>query len=566
MDSILSYVLTTNKKARFVAISQRGQLTAKENRAGSIATLQLALPPEYDQGQFPEEIAAQARRYRLESTDRNVLIYSSPGHQNRHAKVTMLFAPALEAYIAVGFADTAIQVDYYELMQSLFLDLDQRGAFNLQQPRIQLNYDQNEFDAQDLTLFGLQLNFIQRVSFYQKQQVPLVCFADASGPDFEFLIQKLASFQRKAKFVFVTLIVKNLIIERQKKADGVQVAQSELRKLTQRAKFINELNVVADYPGLLDAALSDVQFCYQLFFPSGLRFRNELGCLVDQIERDLNVLITENEEILKEDYKKQKIRHLKQQKYELMDEIDQMKLVKEIDQINRQRVQARRMYYRVQKSSELDQDMLVDGNKVLFSGMELTLIRQSQEQNGRNIIMAVCDEQNLQDFVTNLKDFLQDYFVIFLIKDCWQFNVRKLDQQFKLAAYNILADEFGVYERVTKVCERAACLVKVRSGKIQKVVASVVDLADTDEEIKQFTLENKKEEEERRINARVEEYRSQFEQLDINQNGVLELEEIRALAQGMGHDPEDLLALADRDGSGVLGIDEFADMMVILEA
>ena len=62
--------------------------------------------------------------------------------------------------------------------------------------------------------------------------------------------------------MYFALIVRNLIIQKTKKTDGLQEAQQLLRQLVQRAKFAGEVNVIADYPGLLDEALTQVPFCY----------------------------------------------------------------------------------------------------------------------------------------------------------------------------------------------------------------------------------------------------------------------------------------------------------------
>lgn len=58
--------------------------------------------------------------------------------------------------------------------------------------------------------------------------------------------------------------------------------------------------------------------------------------------------------------------------------------------------------------------------------------------------------------------------------------------QYQLNQFNVLADEFDIYKRITKVAEKPYCLVKIRKGEIQKVVSKVADLEDTEEEIKEF--------------------------------------------------------------------------------
>ena len=66
-----------------------------------------------------------------------------------------------------------------------------------------------------------------------------------------------------------------------KKQDCIGIAQTRLRELVQRAAYADELNVIGDYPGLLDEALQEIPFCYQLFYPNGIRFVEELGCIAD---------------------------------------------------------------------------------------------------------------------------------------------------------------------------------------------------------------------------------------------------------------------------------------------
>lgn len=49
--------------------------------------------------------------------------------------------------------------------------------------------------------------------------------------------------------------------------------------------------MVADYPGLLDEALAQVPFCYQLFYPDGRRGYEELGCVIENLEGDIKDLV-----------------------------------------------------------------------------------------------------------------------------------------------------------------------------------------------------------------------------------------------------------------------------------
>lgn len=49
MDSILSYILTAVKKAKYIVFSQAGQIYGRQNKVGCIAAFDCALPAEYDQ-------------------------------------------------------------------------------------------------------------------------------------------------------------------------------------------------------------------------------------------------------------------------------------------------------------------------------------------------------------------------------------------------------------------------------------------------------------------------------------------------------------------------------------
>ena len=89
-----------------------------------------------------------------------------------------------------------------------------------------------------------------------------MCFVDPLGPDFEFIIQKVVGAQRKCPFCYFAVILRNLVVGTDKKQDCVGLAQTKLRELAQRAAYFDELNVISDYPGLLDEALQEVPFCY----------------------------------------------------------------------------------------------------------------------------------------------------------------------------------------------------------------------------------------------------------------------------------------------------------------
>lgn len=66
-----------------------------------------------------------------------------------------------------------------------------------------------------------------------------------------------------------------------KKADPLGDALRQFRKISQRCKYINGLNIISDCPGLLDEALDQVPFVYQLFDLKDRRVKDELGCLSD---------------------------------------------------------------------------------------------------------------------------------------------------------------------------------------------------------------------------------------------------------------------------------------------
>lgn len=68
-------------------------------------------------------------------------------------------------------------------------------------------------------------------------------------------------------FVFFVLVLKDLIVYdvKSKKIDPLEEALKQFRKISQRCKYIGRLNVVSDYARLLDEALKDLPFVYQLF-------------------------------------------------------------------------------------------------------------------------------------------------------------------------------------------------------------------------------------------------------------------------------------------------------------
>lgn len=99
-------------------------------------------------------------------------------------------------------------------------------------------------------------------------------------------------------FVFFILVFKDLVVYdvKSKKVDPLVEATKQFRKITQRCKYITELNIVSDCPGLLDEALKDLPFVYQLFDLKDRRFKDELGCLAEQVEEDVKNLVDQNEE------------------------------------------------------------------------------------------------------------------------------------------------------------------------------------------------------------------------------------------------------------------------------
>ena len=227
--------------------------------------------------------------------------------------------------------------------------------------------------------------------------------------------------------MYFILVVRNLVLKKTKKSDGLDEAKTKFRQLIQKAASKSELNVLADYPGLLDEALSKMPFCYQLFYPDGKRSSDELGCVIENLEGDIKDLVSKNEERLKEEFKRTKIRYLKEMKYEQLLPEEQQKLVNEVDKVNRQRTQTRRRYYAIGAKSDLDNDFLIVDNYVQFSGMQLNLMRVGYEQTeGQTVILAVTNEANVSTFIENLTRLIEEYYIIILIKDVWQFNVRKL--------------------------------------------------------------------------------------------------------------------------------------------
>jgi len=307
---------------------------------------------------------------------------------------------------------------------------------------------------------------------------------DPLGPDFEFLVQKIAALQRRCPCCYFASVFRHLMVVQDKKVDGMAQAQSEFRSLTQRARFAPELNVIADYPGLLDEALADVPFCYQLFYPTGERFREEMGCLASEMESEIRRLATAYEREERRRFEKEKAGKLRKLGYESLAAEDRARLVLEVNRTNRQRSKARKAFYTVGPPTMLDSDLLVQGGTILFSGMQITLMRSQAHDNPSTVVLAVTDEEFLPDYLSQLKEISKDAFVVFLIKDCWQFNIRSVKQQYpELAQFSIVADEFGLFDRVANVCGRNNCLVKAQDGRIIKVVAAVKDLEESEEEL-----------------------------------------------------------------------------------
>lgn len=133
--------------------------------------------------------------------------------------------------------------------------------------------------------------------------------------------------------------------------------------------------MISDYPGLLDEALQEVPFCYQLFYPNGTRFVEELGCIADQLENDIQTLVASYERLLRREFEKDKIKQLKKIHYELLPPEDKQRQVFEVNRINRQRMKQRKNYYKIGSATSLDTDLLVVGSKLIFSGMSLNIIR-----------------------------------------------------------------------------------------------------------------------------------------------------------------------------------------------
>lgn len=92
-------------------------------------------------------------------------MFSSDTSKGRKLRVAVMFVPEYQAYLAVGFTETALQLDYYEQMSFVRSEFQDRGGFTIEQPQLELEYDQNSFLGQDALLFGIQLQFIQRYCF-----------------------------------------------------------------------------------------------------------------------------------------------------------------------------------------------------------------------------------------------------------------------------------------------------------------------------------------------------------------------------------------------------------------
>lgn len=322
--------------------------------------------------------------------------------------------------------------------------------------------------------------------------------------------------------------------------------------------------MISDYPGLLDEALQEVPFCYQLFYPNGTRFVEELGCIADQLENDIQTLVASYERLLRREFEKDKIRQLKKIHYELLPPEDKQRQVFEVNRINRQRMKQRKNYYKIGSETSLDTDLLVVGSKLIFSGMALNIIRQGEQTDAQNVILAVTDEEFLSDYLSQLREFTESSMVIMLIKDCWQFNIRQLQDQYRdLPHYSIVADEFGIFDRISRVCGRNNCLVKVKDGKIVKVVATVKDLLETDEEKADEEAKQARAEQEKQEEAKAEESRKMFRNVDTEEIGLISFD---IIMEECGKQYEDLLLLADKDGSNALDEDEFVDFRAMIGA
>ena len=61
----------------------------------------------------------------------------------------MLFTPENNAVIAIGFHETSLMPDYYDVMQNAKSDFEARNGFNIRKPTIQLQFDENDFKSQE---------------------------------------------------------------------------------------------------------------------------------------------------------------------------------------------------------------------------------------------------------------------------------------------------------------------------------------------------------------------------------------------------------------------------------
>lgn len=180
---------------------------------------------------------------------------------------------------------------------------------------------------------------------------------------------------------------------------------------------------------------------------------------------------------------------------------EKKRIIQDLERVNNEHTSVRKNFYYIHRYSELDHDIIVRPGKVVFSGMEITLMRQPGQYNDdRHICLAFCEPEDVEQVCSDLEKLdKNDYYTIILIKDAWQIQVRKLIQRCsKLGNYNLMADEFQVYNKISQTCKQSQGFIKFRGERIQKVVATVSELDDTEQEQGRIAkLEKKLREDER---------------------------------------------------------------------
>lgn len=75
METVLTYLLSAQKKSKFVVFSQNGQSYGRQNTIGTYSDFKSQLPCTYKQAEFPKQVVAAGRQFTLVGSDKNVLLY-----------------------------------------------------------------------------------------------------------------------------------------------------------------------------------------------------------------------------------------------------------------------------------------------------------------------------------------------------------------------------------------------------------------------------------------------------------------------------------------------------------